>query len=989
MPFWLKVKKEYILENFEELIEYLSHYHYDRSLEDPSYTATVDCLREMAADIATGLDTGSLPYPTTTSLRLLGATLLAGKRSGLNMNEELLTMVTALVTTQRTTNEEILEDMVTVVTDAARGGVIKSFAFGWDDIASENFSSGMLALKVAKTRFEKAGGHVSLYVENRGLAVVNGDGKVEVAAMNLNAFKKEKLKAQMSPMPGIEIVVKERDHEKKSDFATRYNLATSLVQSQLQVKPSPVTRLKEYSKGDTLIVRVKDVISYKIVAESIDERYAPVTGNVFVKSNAEYRPADDLIRSKIRPGSIIKVKMFDDGGKTAFSFTDALEDYYRSVAEQYGGEKVLLTFDRRYHTGSQWISEEGIRVAFDNKTLQDLSDEENELIERAIDEERVIIAVMQGEVMIDGGRCYVYADYPVDEEVDPIDEFNRLQADSRLIDDFIAEARDEADEMKIDVAEYIEASPRLLPALTAITAAMAEAQNGNSMTQLEFYCLTAMLGTIGSFEKTRELAIHSMRYLSRAVAFASNGDVKSLEHGSEIEGDAGVENREAIVKALQRYRKPTTLTATGRMSGSTDNRLERVERLITASNDLVDIIDDVELDTIKQNITRVLGTDDEYVSIVDERTCYGSENANMEFKKSIVFPPANRRRSPSRVYDPELQKWAIFKTVCGFLNSRNGGVLLLGVNDNGYADGVDDDIAALYKNKAIVKPDADTYALYVQKLIDEAFDDYGTSANGGDITKLNIAYEMETNAEKKTIMRISVTPYRYGAVRIKAAGRPEGYFESYVRRSRNTEPLTPALLDEVNSYKLQQGDDTLRDMVKLCTAAREKRVVILRGYRSASGKSDREIEVYQAWGNRNVIYGYDTVRRRQGLFKVTRAESVEITERKWSTARSQRNVELDPFGFIIDGLRAFEIKMYLSDFARMIMLEELPDAAGHIKPTAASEGPDLPPWTFTCRASTTQGAARFAMGMADNVTVAKDSKLYNEMQRQAMLIVEN
>ena len=65
---------------------------------------------------------------------------------------------------------------------------------------------------------------------------------------------------------------------------------------------------------------------------------------------------------------------------------------------------------------------------------------------------------------------------------------------------------------------------------------------------------------------------------------------------------------------------------------------------------------------------------------------YGSESQTIEFKTSIVYPAGNHMRA-----DIKEQTFVLMKEICGFLNS-SGGKIYLGVNDNGYATGLAEDL---------------------------------------------------------------------------------------------------------------------------------------------------------------------------------------------------------------------------------------------------------------------------------------------------------
>ena len=83
------------------------------------------------------------------------------------------------------------------------------------------------------------------------------------------------------------------------------------------------------------------------------------------------------------------------------------------------------------------------------------------------------------------------------------------------------------------------------------------------------------------------------------------------------------------------------------------------------------------------------------------------ESQTVEFKSSARW---NKRREPPG--PDKVIEHAIYKTICGFLNS-DGGALVIGVNDDGEALGLDDDISSLKS-----KPNHDGYELFLRDLLD-------------------------------------------------------------------------------------------------------------------------------------------------------------------------------------------------------------------------------------------------------------------------------
>ncbi|MCQ2148699.1 MAG: ATP-binding protein, partial [Bacteroidales bacterium] len=76
---------------------------------------------------------------------------------------------------------------------------------------------------------------------------------------------------------------------------------------------------------------------------------------------------------------------------------------------------------------------------------------------------------------------------------------------------------------------------------------------------------------------------------------------------------------------------------------------------------------------------------------VSTRKYYGSlketESSDVEFKTSLIIPPGTCKA------DPKTQTTTILMEICAFLNSENGGTLYLGVDDDGFEAGLEDDLS--------------------------------------------------------------------------------------------------------------------------------------------------------------------------------------------------------------------------------------------------------------------------------------------------------
>lgn len=111
-----------------------------------------------------------------------------------------------------------------------------------------------------------------------------------------------------------------------------------------------------------------------------------------------------------------------------------------------------------------------------------------------------------------------------------------------------------------------------------------------------------------------------------------------------------------------------------------------VAELVMAYNALKTYEMEDERRSIRNKINELLKVETRDVSHLD---FLGEEGPTLEFKTSLVFPPDNNQR-PNK----EKQCKKLLTVICGMMNSQ-GGRLLVGVNDSGYAEGLAADFKEL------------------------------------------------------------------------------------------------------------------------------------------------------------------------------------------------------------------------------------------------------------------------------------------------------
>lgn len=806
--FWLQVRKDYIFDNFDNLLTYLRQYNYVANEDHPDYQSTLRCMTELSGELADKIittpifqpiDTG---YDTTSVIRLFCATILASNKAGVTPHRLIVALVDLLMKTGIEAKEQQLVKFYEIVADCVREKEMIKCGFTWDDIIKPELQCGLFVVKFCQMAFRPlSDSDPARCIENRGLFVIPREGMSDLTVVNRVNYEKMKPEVQFA-LPGmLQVLVDKKEYEKAGDFERLYQLTNRLLSAQDQMTPSARRVFNDYDFQDSFIVRVTNKRGLRIDAETIDPDYRPLRGKVWLNTG-DKRPSPSYFNEAIKEGDYLKVYISEEPGY-AFEIADSFEDFYRRHAAEAAAEERLARFSSSYANGTEWITQDGIRVGIDKGKIAQLDADDRDIFESITDMHGVIeLRLYDRPPRMDGETFFVYGEVsdlniPEDEEEA---NFSFYDADRNLVDEFLYVCSEEGKnvEEKGRCLQFAPADRELCRPLVSVLSRVVDAGLSSCRARLEHLTGAAMLAKVLDLKFELAYLDHERRYLYAQVRFAQNRDFSPLTHSPLVEGSEDVARREQVIDTLRSYRKKEM--AAGPKSTREKDVASQVTALVTASNSLIDIIDTPELNNIKQAIARALSIEDEYVSILDGRTHYGMESISLEFKTSVVFPPTNRRLYGSATVDPEMQKWAIIKTVCGFLNSRSGGELLLGVGDDGYARGLEDDMRALTELHEISSPTLDHYRTYLQYILDRAFCEANPKISSKDISRLCIKYVPEENAEGKKIMRIQIQPYKGALVRIPE-DRPQWVEDAYVRLSGRTVPVTPAMLPEIMNYK--------------------------------------------------------------------------------------------------------------------------------------------------------------------------------------------
>ncbi len=985
--FWLEIRKEYIIENFEKLLYYLRAYRYDGTKDgNGEFLTTCRYLVDLAEELSENsiissfitspkfkLTGSEIAVPDILAFRIIASAIIASQKIGIDRHILLARLLNLLVVARKMPHTDIADELIYVTVNCVRKAPIKNLGIKWDDIENEEtFKPISLLHNISRTKFDVDKGTECLF-EGKGTVIFTKDC-VLTAPVN----KREFLNGIGNLIPylkigeTINILLPKSDHMKNP--TTVEDIAegmTFMTRAQGGVKASQAETKKKYSSGTIIPVVVKSNYGVKIEAESIHPEYAKIKGkiNINLTDCLKYFNINHLI-PHFETGTILLVEYTPDDPEFIFTLNGGFSQFYEDYANMLRGETLPAIYLCDYSAGTQWLTDEGVIVnIMGHITNDDILFAKDQHI--PLDVRVCSVKAMNGKALVNG----IFADTVIlNGEEDDESDMESYEHDvfDFLFNKYLKYCKEYVPELD-SLSSIDDTNSNGVVILSNI---LMSHQNLLSDTMPRLTCLqTALMLSIAAGDYTMSAYIrHELEYQIAVAKFAAGASPLSitLSPYPTLEGIPEVEKHKRIIDKIRTYKEPEIGHATDRILND-ENIEATVDGLIDASNRLIGKIDDREIARIKLELAKVLDVDDQYKS-PDLTTYYGVESDTLEFKTSAVCPPKNKLKGNAE-YEPDTQKWAILKTICGFLNSTTGGELLLGVRDNGIAAGIARDIELLYEDHRILEANSDRYRTYLKNIIDNAFIAYKSRAQKKSVTTANITYNIETNNEGQEILRIHVDSYRGDMVHFHPdCHRPEEIQEAYIRTSGATVPMSSTVRDQtlLKKYHLAGGQEGI-GMAAIYEARNSKKRVLLKEYTSRSGVHDREIEVFQVFPESKCILAYDTALRDVRLFKTLRWKDAKILDKNCTqSSSSKRELRPDIFGFVFDPSKpVYEVQVRLTNYGAMLLQEEYPGSESILTHTNHEDYP----WLLNLSVNSLDGIARFVRGLPTECLVEKESEL--------------
>jgi hypothetical protein len=821
--FWLKVQENYVIENFDALVKYLRNYQApaDDSV-DSDFEDTFKCLHKVALEKCDKARRGSNLFEEyrgddvvdlTKLVKLATASVLTSYHIRNENDYEMMIALANVLVLNQTGNKDAATYLkfLHFITACIERRPLTELGLNWGSLDQ---SIEVLTQHLLDTQWNADAENVINFYEQNGLALINR-GQLTVSTVNHELYEPHRMKSVITIPEAIDIQSPVADKLKASASTLEVMEKMNELLTELSQFRGTAPKYKgEYQQGDLVPVEITDKGNSIISARTIDPRIKTIKGRVMLKDykmNEFTILPQDEIYDLLQVGDQIVVEyvkmtqgQFELGKKVYNTF-------YRDEAERLCDEdaEAQAMFLCTYPGGYRWLTIDGMVVNV-LESDPDITEEDRyhiDMIDAGEGTENFytihlryknIYQLKTSGYGINGKVC-TPSMVRKDDDVADRSEFMR-RAKEYLLDEFHNYCETEADDVP-----QLDNIKRLKDPLGFVIAYRSLFFMSHSLdTTMDriktLACAILLANCCGDEAKLdKEYMLHEMKYLECGIRFVrgDNPEELKLTHVDSLEGVANVVFQEHLVNVLSTYQQDTGLSTLARPH---QDDIDEMEKLVKASNILRGMIHPKSFARIKEEIASRLELSDEYIPEAagnkeENLTYYGVESDTLEFKSSIVFPPCNRRTSIG-IEDPENQKWAIIKTVCGFLNSATGGDLYLGVKDNGYAKGVKDDIEALFKRGRISQPNIDAYRNYVSMMLDQSLKCYKEKKiSGMDITNETVSFDIVTDNDLE-LLHIRVLPFSKDAVALK--DRPDFVKRAYIRKSGATKPLEDieALSDE-------------------------------------------------------------------------------------------------------------------------------------------------------------------------------------------------
>lgn len=924
-PLWLDLRTEYIDDNFDKLVDYL--HNNSGNKDDKFYHTTLDLLEQRVVLLISELadrnlyDEPESREETLKQVRLLAVYLLS---LGTGNAEAFIAFMKLLATLHPKHAKQLLNKSI----ERLRNGECLELGFAWNDydiIEQELFTVNLI-------NHIKFGGPIATdkCVNHKGTILLDQNG-IHLSSASYKDIKALTAKGNAQSLNtgvGIDVVTKAGNKLKQSqegdlkaieEFAK--NLKLDLQNFRLAVAE---TRKHNYSNGDDVLVVVTGKGYKAVFVRTIDVKYNTIEGQIVInRPSINYYKKESLL-DFMEVGDVMAATVEDvDSGK--FDIEKQFAEFILDDCRENGiNEEFLAECVRRDQYNLIWINELGHPV---KTPLDDRCDVGSKAIIRVNyikDSNKSIL----GDVV----------------ELSSKSDFNPLEKQKECFKYFVSDCSNEV--IETTESNQPEALSTIIVNLLLKFVFDYQKTLRKPSERYRNLSLAALLATAIDDQNTVDYIEFAKSYLRALVAFVNEEPVGELTMPSSAPFASAKSTmlRTHIIDLLQEYGKSDDSRTLADGIDSDEETIAKLAKLIQSANRMKELRDKSSrlipgvLSVIKHEILKTLSVESEQETDLeaDSRDYVGMESATMEFKTSAIYETGK-----SDFVNEISQNAVIARTVCAFLNSKAGGTLYIGVNDEGYVTGIDNDLKWLNKN-------LDSYGRYIQDMLKLKL---GTDA---------VYYTTIEPAYDGKVLMVHVQPHPYQVVELDG--------KAYVRINSESRLMPEDLRLELLSEKRKKDKEKAYNISWLQRAHQLRKCVVLHRYASSNGKviTDRHIEPYKILDQDDLVVGFDIDKHMSLVFNINRIDYVEMRENEdWGHTSLHHDIEVDAFH--LSGDKPVTVEMTLDLLARNQLLEEFP----RTKDCITDDANDPNRYYYKGEVRNILGIMRFYMGLAEHVTITR------------------
>lgn len=930
-PLWLEIKTEYIDANLDNVINYLSKCSVDEAVQDKFYFETIRLLKSRVRELIDsqcqlGLeDEDSIGKEERIALlRILGAFLLVSGKTmdaeagieKVNVREVFFFFVEILVSV---VSAKFADDLFEIAMKCLVRKSVEAYGFAFSHL--KEFQPEVVAcLLKDNVRFSKEAAVDSWYQKKGSLRIK--DGFIELYSVDREEAIYSKTASSLSLFDEtvmVQSLPSDRIREKDADDIEVMESFTSSYVKELESRPSEeLVLLKKYVPGDVLPVKFigKDRLTNLMVV-SVDNGYEPLKGQIQYKSQV-YKGIYTIeqIALHLKNGDVFDA-VYEGviNGKCIFSigstFLKALTECTVRVGSSVNAELKTI----KPNGLMIWWTADGYNAY--------VNPEKNDGTYTVGDLAYLTITGCQA-------NGYVYADIEEPSQ-EPVDE---VSAREYCIEGMLYEEGcvfNSAPEIEVLSDAFVKGFCKLLYNYHKSVSLASE--------KYRILCVCRILSAMSSDSKSLDYFTFMCAYMRNLVMFAMGqfDKLRTLSVPEEIMKVKSFAVRSEIVRILMSYGKDSE---SDYLSGiihnpESDTTLVQLAQLVQSCNRIDDVYPAIK-NVIKLEITKYLSvntgdnTDFEEVSGPN----LGIENSRQEFKTSFFFAPSNAVQ--------QNQEKNIFRSLCSFLNTSEGGTLYLGVNDCGGINGIEGDLEYLEKKIIGTYKGLDGYIRYITDRAKVYFD-----------LDVRLMFRIEPAFDGRVVV-INVDPYPYGIVEMEGV--------AYIRNNSESVKMSATLRRQIEVRKLALTRDPSKNVLSLSQAIKEEKVVVLCKYASNNDScSDRHVEPFAFVSGNAYVWCYDLDDGKNKLYRVSRIGNVKVLAEKWDNKDRHCKGRTDIFHFTGDS--EIHVRLALDQMAKNLLVEEYPDSVKELLPS------DDGRWILDTDVYQIYGLGRFYVGLAEHIEV--------------------